>query len=92
LTKTKVQWKRRKSSREESAKFTTSLYRSPKWVRIKGQVPSLPISLYRSPFAGAKFTNLPLQIPPYRQMKKKKKISNTIPATLMKMVNKLMGS
>jgi hypothetical protein len=41
------------------------------------QVPSLPISLYRS-------------LPKGRW--KKKKISNTIPATLMKMVNKLMGS
>jgi hypothetical protein len=36
-------------------------------------VPKLPISLYRSPFAGAKFTDLPLQIPPCRQMAKKKK-------------------
>jgi hypothetical protein len=36
-------------------------------------VPSLPISLHRSPIAGAKFTDLHLQIPPYRQMAKKKK-------------------
>jgi hypothetical protein len=34
-------------------------------------VPSLPISLHRSPFAGAKFIDHPLQIPPYRQMAKK---------------------
>ncbi len=36
-----------------------------------GQVPSLPISLHRSSFASAKFTDLPLQIPPYRQMAEK---------------------
>jgi hypothetical protein len=42
-----------------------------------GQVPSLPISLHRSPFAGAKVTNLPFQIPPERQMdKNKSKIKN----------------
>ena len=35
-------------------------------------MPSLPISLYRSPFAGAKFTDFPLQIPPYGQMAKKR--------------------
>jgi hypothetical protein len=34
-------------------------------------VPSLPISLHRSPFASAKFTDLPFQIPPYRKMAKK---------------------
>jgi hypothetical protein len=39
-------------------------------------VPSLLISLHRFPFAGAKFTDLPLQIPPYRQMAKKKIIEN----------------
>ncbi len=49
----------------------TGRYRFPYWVRNSGQVPSLPISLHRSPFAGAKFTELPLQIPPNRQMAKK---------------------
>jgi hypothetical protein len=77
----------KKSSGEESAKFTdlslqvalgrvpcsqTSLFRSPLCVRKSGQVRSLPIVLHRSPFAGAKFTHLPLQIPLYRQIAKKK--------------------
>jgi len=44
----------------------TSHYRSPWWVRQSGQLQSLPISLNRSPIAGAKFTNLPLQITPYK--------------------------
>ncbi len=38
------------------------------------RVPSSQVSLYRSPFANAKFTNLPLQIPRYRQMEKSCKI------------------
>jgi hypothetical protein len=66
LTKTKVQWKRIKSSGEESANFTDLSLQV-----ALGRVPSLPISLYRSPFAGAKFTDLPLKIPPYWQMAKK---------------------
>jgi hypothetical protein len=32
---------------------------------------SLPISLYRSPIASAKFTNLSLQITPYKEDGKK---------------------
>ncbi len=40
----------------------TSHYRLPQCVRQSGQLQSLPISLYRSPIAGAKFTDLSLQI------------------------------
>jgi hypothetical protein len=46
----------------------TSHYRLPWWV---GQLQSLPISLYRSPIAGAKFTDLSLQITPYKEDEKK---------------------
>jgi hypothetical protein len=42
----------------------TSQYGLPLWVRQSGQLQSLLISLYRSPIAGAKFTNLSLQITP----------------------------
>ena len=51
----------------------TSLYRSPYWVRQSGQLQSLPISLYRSPIAGANFTDLSLQITPYKEDGKNKK-------------------
>jgi hypothetical protein len=34
-------------------------------------MPSLTISLFRSPMASVKVTDLPLQIPPYRKMAKK---------------------
>jgi hypothetical protein len=36
----------------------TSHYRLPYWVRQSGQLQSLPISLYRSPIASTKFTDL----------------------------------
>ncbi len=45
----------------------TSKYRLFKWVRQSGQLQSLPISLYRSPIACAKFTDLSLQITPYKE-------------------------
>jgi len=45
----------------------TSHYRSHKLVRQSGQLQSLQISLYRSPIAGAKFTDLSLQITPYKE-------------------------
>jgi len=38
-----------------------------------GQLQSLLISLYRSPIACAKFTNLSLQITPYKENGKKSK-------------------
>jgi hypothetical protein len=49
----------------------TSHYRLPLWVRQSGQLQSLQISLYRSPIAGAKFTDLSLQITPYKEDGKK---------------------
>ncbi len=45
----------------------TSHYRLP----LSGQLQSLPISLHRSPIAGAKFTDLSLQITPYKEDGKK---------------------
>jgi len=54
----------------------TSLYRSPWWVRQSGQLQSLPISLYRFPIAGANFTNLSLQTPPYKEDWEKKDNDN----------------
>jgi len=36
-----------------------------------GQLQSLPITLYRSPIAGTKFTDLSLQITPYKEDEKK---------------------
>jgi hypothetical protein len=45
----------------------TSHYRLPLWVRQSGQLQSFLISLYRFPIAGAKFTDLSLQITPYKE-------------------------
>ncbi len=45
----------------------TSHYWLPLWVRQSGQLQSFPIYLYRSPIAGAKFTDLSLQITPYKE-------------------------
>jgi len=42
-------------------------------VRKLGQLQSLPFSLYRSPIAGTKFTDLSLQITPYKEDGKKKR-------------------
>jgi len=39
-----------------------------------GELQSLPISLYRSPIAGTKFTDLSLQITPYKEDEKKDEI------------------
>ncbi len=50
-----------------------SHYRSPLWVRQSWQLQNLPISLYRSPLAGAKFSEISLQITALliRKMEKK---------------------
>jgi len=48
----------------------TSHYRLPLWVRQSGQLQNLLISFYRSPIAGAKFTNLSLQSTPYKEDRK----------------------
>jgi len=62
-----------KQHRGTVASSLTSHYRSPRpqWVGQSGQLQSLPISLYRSPIARAKFTNLSLQITPYKEDGKK---------------------
>jgi len=49
----------------------TSHCRLPLWFRQSWQMQSLPISLYRSPIVGAKFTSLSLQITPYKEDEKK---------------------
>ncbi len=50
----------------------TSHYRSLLWVRQSGKLQSSLISVHTSPTAGAKFTDLSLQITPFKEDGKKR--------------------